>query len=88
MVIISSFRRARSSEGIEVKEFLEKEVAMKKDKIRKTFPSATLEVTEIGKINGVNRPHRWEIIKKNHSDFDIYSKKTQEQASEPKNYWP
>jgi hypothetical protein len=71
-LIIGSFRRAKNSEGIEVKKFLGKEVAMKKDKIRKIFPSATLEVTEIRKINAANRPHRWETIKKNHSDFDIY----------------
>ena len=49
-MIINSFRRAKSKERTEVKKFLEGEVAIKKDK------NTTLEVTEIGKINGGNRP--------------------------------
>lgn len=76
LVVMTSYRKT-TTDGPDVQKFLEQERDMKKAKILKTFgkmPQCKLELTEVERdeVIGKYRPFFWEIIKKNHPDFDIY----------------
>lgn len=75
LIVISSFRKATAQEQPEVKEFLEKEIAGKKDKMSETFgkfPQTRILATEVVRVGKEYQPFRWEIIKNECPDFDIF----------------
>jgi len=74
LVIVTSFRKDNQGNS-KIDQFLEREVSMKKAKINKAFgqfPQFKLEYQEVQQVMGRNKPHRWETIQENHSDFDLF----------------